>query len=158
MKSYFLVIWLAFSLAVNAQIPANMNKNSAKTDQPVAVRYIVRDIDSAVTFYTGILGFHADMHVKDAFAMLSLGNLKLFINKPGAGGAGQSMPDGTVPAPGGWNRFQITVDNLEATVSDLKKKGAKFRNDIVTGNGGKQVLLEDPSGNLIELFQPPDQK
>jgi catechol 2,3-dioxygenase-like lactoylglutathione lyase family enzyme len=125
-----------------------------KVTQTVGVRYIVRDVDSAVTFYTGMLGFHADLHVKSAFASLSLGNLQLFINRPGAGGAGQAMPDGTVPAPGGWNRIQFTVENLEAAVKDLKNKGAKFRNEIVTGVGGKQILLEDPSGNLVELFQP----
>jgi len=78
----------------------------------------------------------------------------LYINSPGAGGAGQVMPDGTLPAPGGWNRFQLQVKNIESTVEDLKKGGAKFRNEVVTGVGGKQILLEDPSGNFIELFQP----
>ena len=118
-----------------------------------AVRYIVKDVDSAVNFYTNLLGFHINQHVKSAFASLSLGDLTLFINQPGAGGAGQSMPDGAVPAPGGWNRFHIEVKNLEHTVASLKEKGAKFRNDIITGVGGKQILLQDPSGNLIELFQ-----
>lgn len=94
------------------------------------------------------------MHVKSKFASLSLGNLRLFINSPGAGGAGQAMPDGTMPAAGGWNRFQLQVRNIESTVEDLKKDGAKFRNEIVEGVGGKQILLEDPSGNFIELFQP----
>ena len=79
----------------------------------------------------------------------------MFINKPGAGGAGQSMPDGTTPSPGGWNRFQITVSDLGKTVEILKNKGAGFRNEIVHGVGGDQILLQDPSGNLIELFQPP---
>ena len=128
-----------------------------KISQVVGVRYIVSDVDSAVTFYTETLGFHADLHVKSAFAGLSLGNLKLFINRPGAGGAGQAMPDGTLPAPGGWNRIQFTVDDLEMVVTHLKTKGAKFRNQIVVGVGGKQILLEDPSGNLIELFQPASQ-
>ena len=82
-----------------------------------------------------------------------LGSLQLFINRPGAGGAGQAMPDGTMPAPGGWNRFHLQVKNIETIVEDLKKQGAKFRNEIVTGVGGKQILLQDPSGNFIELFQ-----
>lgn len=91
------------------------------------MRYIVQDVDAAVTFYTQTLGFHADQHVKSAFAALSLGNLKLFINRPGAGGAGQAMPDGTLPAPGGWNRIQFMVDDLERVVRDLKSKKARFR-------------------------------
>ena len=128
-----------------------------KINQVVGVRYIVRDVDSAVTFYTETLGFNADQHVKSAFAALSLGNLKLFINRPGAGGAGQAMPDGTLPEPGGWNRIQFTVEDLEEVVRDLKNKGGKFRNEIVVGIGGKQILLEDPSGNLIELFEPAGQ-
>jgi catechol 2,3-dioxygenase-like lactoylglutathione lyase family enzyme len=127
---------------------------SMKIMETVGVRYIVRDVDSSVSFYTEMLGFHADQHVKSAFASLSLGNLKLFINNPGAGGAGQAMPDGTLPAPGGWNRIQFMVEDLEMVVKDLKSKGAKFRNEIVIGVGGNQILLEDPSGNLIELFQP----
>jgi len=131
-----------------------MDNNSSSQQVTVAVRYIVTDIEAAVAFYTGILNFQVNLHVKSAFASLSLGDLRLFINQPGAGGAGQAMPDGTVPAPGGWNRFQIEVKNLEATVKELKAKGAKFRNEIVTGKGGNQILLLDPSGNLIELFQP----
>lgn len=121
----------------------------------VAVRYIVTDVDSSVDFYTKMLGFEVDKHVKSAFAALTLGNLRLYINKPGAGGAGHAMPDGVMPAPGGWNRFQLEVNNLEEAVEDLKKEGAKFRNEIVQGIGGKQILLEDPSGNLIELFEFP---
>jgi len=129
-----------------------MNKDLVK-NQVAAVRYIANDVDSAVDFYTNKLGFKIDKHVKSAFAALSLGNLMLYINSPGAGGAGKAMPDGTMPAPGGWNRFQLQVSDIEAAVKDLKKEGAKFRNDIVTGVGGKQILLEDPSGNLIELFE-----
>lgn len=129
--------------------------NSKQTQNQLAgVRYIVTDVDASVTFYTTLLGFNTEMHVKDAFASLSFGNLRLFINRPGAGGAGQPMPDGAMPAPGGWNRIQIMTDNLEAMVEKLKAAGARFRNDIVTGVGGKQILLQDPSGNLIELFQP----
>jgi len=118
------------------------------------VRYIVNDVDSAVSFYSSKLGFDVDLHIKSKFAALSLGDLQLYINSPGAGGAGQSMPDGTLPSPGGWNRFQLQVKNIESTVEDLKKNGVKFRNEIVTGVGGKQILLEDPAGNFIELFQP----
>lgn len=132
-----------------------MNKEFATQNQTVSVRYIVKDIDSSVEFYTTRLGFQIVQHVKSAFANLSLGNLHLLINKPGAGGAGQAMPDGTLPAPGGWNRIQIVVENIETTVEKLKKDGARFRNNIVNGNGGKQILLEDPSGNLIELLEPP---
>jgi predicted enzyme related to lactoylglutathione lyase len=131
-----------------------MKKQSEVKSQSVAVRYIVNDVDSAVAFYSNVLGFEVKQHVKDAFASLSMGGLQLFINKPGAGGAGQPMPDGTMPVPGGWNRFQIQVEDIETIVKKLKEDGATFRNEIVTGVGGKQVLLQDPSGNLIELFEP----
>lgn len=122
-------------------------------NQTAAVRYIVNDVDLAANFYKDILGFQIDLHVKSAFASLSLGNLRLYINSPGAGGAGHAMPDGTMPSPGGWNRFQLQVKNIEAAVEDIKKRGATFRNEIVKGVGGKQILLEDPSKNLIELFE-----
>jgi catechol 2,3-dioxygenase-like lactoylglutathione lyase family enzyme len=121
---------------------------------PVSVRYIVNDVDEAIRFYTTMLGFKIDVHPAPGFAMISLGDLRLMLNKPGAGGAGQAMPDGRVPAPGGWNRIQITVDNLEETVAKLRKMGAHFRNEIVVGQGGNQILLEDPSGNPIELSEP----
>jgi catechol 2,3-dioxygenase-like lactoylglutathione lyase family enzyme len=120
----------------------------------VNVRYIVNDVDAAIPFYTGVLGFKLEMHPAPGFASLALGNLQLLLNRPGAGGAGQAMPEGQRPVPGGWNRIQIEVDDLEATVEKLKSAGAQFRNEIVTGNGGKQILIEDPSGNPIELFQP----
>jgi predicted enzyme related to lactoylglutathione lyase len=146
---------IAFSVC-NTQNPNTMDsKQTNNKNATVTVRYIVTDVDSAVAFYSSLLGFHVEQHVKSAFANLSLGNLRLLINKPGAGGAGQAMPDGTIPAPGGWNRIQIEVKDLEVTVKEFKSKGAKFRNEIVVGNGGKQILLQDPSGNLIELFQPP---
>ena len=119
----------------------------------VNVRYIVDDVDAAISFYTGALGFKVEMHPAPGFASLSLGNLQLLLNRPGAGGAGQAMPQGQRPVPGGWNRFQIEVDDLEAKIAALKSTGARFRNDIVSGNGGKQILVEDPSGNAIELFQ-----
>jgi catechol 2,3-dioxygenase-like lactoylglutathione lyase family enzyme len=120
----------------------------------VNVRYIVSDVDKAIPFYTDMLGFKLDMHPAPGFASLSRGDLQLLLNRPGAGGAGQAMPDSQLPAPGGWNRIQIEVADLEATVEKLKRAGARFRNEIATGNGGKQILIEDPSGNPIELFQP----
>jgi catechol 2,3-dioxygenase-like lactoylglutathione lyase family enzyme len=121
----------------------------------VSVRYIVNDVDAAIEFYCGRLGFHEDMHPAPAFAMLSRGPLRLVLSAPGGGpGGGQAVPDGTVPEPGGWNRFQLEVDDLEALVNELSGSGARFRNDIVTGVGGKQILVEDPSGNPVELFEP----
>jgi catechol 2,3-dioxygenase-like lactoylglutathione lyase family enzyme len=120
----------------------------------VSVRYIVNDVEEAITFYTEFLGFQVDMHPAPSFARISLENLHLFLNQPGAGGAGQTMPDGREPTPGGWNRIQIEVEDLEEIVSKLKNAGATFRNDIVIGKGGNQILLDDPSGNPIELFQP----
>lgn len=121
----------------------------------VSVRYIVDDVEAAIAFYTKHLDFHLDNHPAPGFAALSLGNLRLLLNAPGAGGAGQAMPDGRKPAPGGWNRIQIEVADLAAKVETLRKAGAHFRNDIVAGNGGKQILLDDPAGNCIELFEPP---
>ena len=121
----------------------------------VSVRYIVHDVDAAIEFYCGQLGFHEDMHPAPAFAMLSRGDLRLVLSAPGGGpGGGQAMPDGTVPAPGGWNRFSLEVPDLEAAVEQLRGAGAHFRNYIVTGVGGKQILVEDPSGNPVELFEP----
>ena len=121
----------------------------------VSVRYIVNDVDEAIAFYCKQLGFEEVMHPAPAFAMLQRGDLRLTLSAPGGGGGGgQAMPDGTLPAPGGWNRFAIEVDDLEGTVDRLRATGARFRNDIVTGVGGKQILVEDPSGNPVELFQP----
>ena len=120
----------------------------------VSVRYIVNDVDAVIPFYTDMLGFQVEMHPAPGFASLSRGDLHLLLNRPGAGGAGQPMADNQLPAPGGWNRIQIEVNDLVATVEKLKRQGARFRNTIVTGNGGKQILLEDPSGNPVELFQP----
>jgi catechol 2,3-dioxygenase-like lactoylglutathione lyase family enzyme len=124
-------------------------------DARVSVRYIVFDVDAAIDFYCRHLGFHEDMHPAPGFAMLSRDYLRLVLSSPGAGaGGGQAMPDGTLPAPGGWNRFSIEVSDLEAAVERLRAAGAHFRNDIISGVGGKQILLEDPSGNPIELFEP----
>jgi catechol 2,3-dioxygenase-like lactoylglutathione lyase family enzyme len=121
---------------------------------PASVRYIVGDVDAAIAFYVDRLGFKLDMHPAPGFARVSRGDLQLLLNRPGAGGAGQAMPDGRNPAPGGWNRIQIEVEDLEAMVAALRQSDSRFRNDIVVGNGGKQILLEDPSGNPIELFEP----
>lgn len=121
----------------------------------VSVRYIVNDVDAAIGFYCGQLGFREVMHPAPTFAMLSHGELRLVLSAPGGGpGGGGAMPDGTLPTPGGWNRFQLEVEDIEATVTALRSAGADFRNDIVTGVGGKQVLVEDPSGNPVELFEP----
>jgi catechol 2,3-dioxygenase-like lactoylglutathione lyase family enzyme len=121
----------------------------------IQVRYIVRDVDAAIAFYCTHLGFREVMHPAPAFAMLSRGDLRLVLSAPNpAGGGGQPMPDGTPQEPGGWNRFAVEVDDLESFVETLRKAGVHFRNDIVTGVGGKQILVDDPSGNPIELFQP----
>ncbi len=116
-----------------------------------SVRYIVKDVDAAVAFYRDRLGFTVDMHPAPGFAALARDDLRLLLNAPGAGGAGQA---GGSPEPGGWNRFQLTVDDLEATVEQLRRDGARFRGDVVEGRGGSQILVEDPSGNPVELFQP----
>ncbi len=121
----------------------------------VSVRYIVDDVDVAIDFYRDRLGFAEQMHPAPTFAMLTRGDLRLALSAPsGAGGGGQAMPDGTRPQPGGWNRVMLEVDDLEREVESLRGAGTRFRNDVVTGFGGKQILLEDPSGNPIELFEP----
>ncbi len=121
----------------------------------VQVRYIVKDVDAAIAFYCQNFGFQEVMHPAPAFAMLSKGDLRLALSAPNpAGGGGQPMQDGTEQTSGGWNRFAVEVDDIEETVEKLKKTGAHFRNAIVTGVGGKQVLVDDPSGNPVELFQP----
>jgi catechol 2,3-dioxygenase-like lactoylglutathione lyase family enzyme len=121
----------------------------------VSVRYIVHDVDAAIGFYRDQLGFTLLMHPAAPFAMLQRGALRLVLSAPGGGpGGGGPMPDGSLPEPGGWNRFAIEVSDLAATVSELQANGVRFRNEIVTGVGGKQILAEDPSGNLVELFEP----
>jgi catechol 2,3-dioxygenase-like lactoylglutathione lyase family enzyme len=121
----------------------------------VTVRYIVDDVDEAIDFYCRHLGFPEEMHPAPTFAMLFRGDLRLLLSSPGGpGGGSQAMPDGRQPEPGGWNRFELEVSDLAATVEKLRNEGVRFRNDIVTGVGGKQILLDDPSGNPVELFEP----
>ena len=121
----------------------------------VSVRYIVHDVEAAIGFYTGYLGFSVQIHPNDMFAMLNRGDLRLVLSVPGApAGGGQAMPDGTLPQPGGWNRFAVEVPDLDRTVAELRRDGVRFRNDVVTGVGGKQIIAEDPSGNPVELFEP----
>ena len=124
----------------------------------VSVRYIVNDVDEAIAFYCSYLDFEEVMHPAPMFAMLRRGDLRLLLSSPGEsggpGGGSQPMPDGTRPEPGGWNRISLEVDDLAARVTALADAGAHFRNEIVIGIGGDQILLDDPSGNPIELFQP----
>lgn len=120
----------------------------------VNIRYMVDDVSEAVDFYTQHLGFEVQMHPAPGFAALRRGSLRLLLNAPGAGGAGQPMPDGRSPGPGGWNRIQLEVEDLTGTVERLKEEGVTFRNEIVSGKGGRQILLEDPAGNPVELFEP----
>ncbi|AXK31594.1 VOC family protein [Streptomyces armeniacus] len=121
----------------------------------VSVRYIVDDVDAAVAFYTTHLGFTLARRPAPPFAVLTRGGLDLLLSAPvGPGGAAQVMPDGRRPEPGGWNRIQVPVDDLDAAVASLRAAGAVFRNDIVSGRGGRQILLDDPAGNPVELFEP----
>ncbi len=121
---------------------------------PASVRYIVTDVEAALGFYTRLLGFAEKLHVPRSFAILLRGELQLMLSTPGGqGGGGQAMPDGRMPEPGGWNRIQIQVDDLISEVDQLREAGVRFRNEIVTGVGARQILVEDPSGNPIELFE-----
>jgi catechol 2,3-dioxygenase-like lactoylglutathione lyase family enzyme len=119
----------------------------------VNVRYMVDDVETAIDFYTTHLGFALRMSAAPAFADVTRGHLRLLLSGP-ASSAGRPMPDGSKPGPGGWNRVHLIVDDINAEVARLRTAGLTFRNDIVTGPGGSQILLEDPSGNVIELFQP----
>jgi catechol 2,3-dioxygenase-like lactoylglutathione lyase family enzyme len=117
----------------------------------VSVRYIVDDVDAAIAFYCQRLGFDVVMRPAPTFGMLARGDLRLVLSAPGGGA---SLPDGTRPEPGGWNRFMIEVTDLESIVDELTEAGAQFRSGIVTGVGGRQIIVNDPSGNPVELFQP----
>ncbi|MBA3286795.1 MAG: VOC family protein [Acidimicrobiia bacterium] len=120
-------------------------------DRQVSVRYIVDDVDAAVASYRDRLGFAVEMHPAPGFAALSKDGLRLLLNAPGAGGAGTA---GGAPRPGGWNRFQLSFEDLDAVVGKLEEAGATFRGGVVDGRGGRQILVEDPAGNVVELFQP----
>ena len=123
----------------------------------ISIRYIVTDVQSAVSFYADMLGFKVEMQPGPGFAMLSRDGVRLLLNQPGGGGgAGQDVA-GRTPEPGGWNRMQIEVENLAETAKKLKHAGCHFRGEIILGRGGKQVLVEDPSGNPVELFEPTGQ-
>jgi catechol 2,3-dioxygenase-like lactoylglutathione lyase family enzyme len=122
-------------------------------DEMVNVRYMVDDVDESIAFYTTYLGFELLTSASPAFADVKRGNLRLLLAGPQSS-AGRPMPDGRTPGPGGWNRIHFVVADIDAEVARLRDAGATFRNDIVTGPGGKQILLEDPSGNVVELFQP----
>ena len=122
-------------------------------DETVNVRYMVDDVDESIAFYTKLLGFEVLTSAAPAFADVRRGNLRLLLSGP-ASSAGRPMSDGRKPGPGGWNRIHFIVDDLDAEVADLREAGATFRNEAIVGPGGKQILLEDPSGNVVELFQP----
>lgn len=123
------------------------------TDETVNVRYMVADVEKSIAFYTDLLGFEVLTNFPPAFADVQRGNLRLLLSGPKSS-AGRPMPDGATPEPGGWNRIHFIVDDIDAEVTRLRKAGASFRNDVVEGPGGKQILLQDPSGNVVELFQP----
>ncbi len=146
---------IALALALLAGAPSARAQTKEESAMSVRVRYIVTDVPAAVTFYTGKLGFRIDAQSGPYFAALSRGGVQLLLSPvKGPGGASQPMPGGEQPAPGGWNRMVLDTPDLEADVDRLRKEGVRFRNDIIVGLGGNQILLDDPSGNVIELFQP----
>jgi len=116
------------------------------------VRYLVGDVDRSVAFFTGVLGFDLEQQMGGAFARVSRGDLTVWLSGP-ASSAARPMPDGRQPAPGGWNRLVVEVDDIDASVASLRAAGATFRNDVVTGPGGRQIVVDDPDGNPIELFE-----
>lgn len=136
-----------------AQTIQKQNKMNTTDNNFINVRYMVEDVDTAVAFYTKYLGFSLLTNKAPAFADVVKGNLRLLLSGR-TSSAGRAMPDGTLPFPGGWNRIELVVEDLNSEVAKLKKQGLNFRNEIITGPGGSQILLIDPSGNLIELFQP----
>ena len=117
-------------------------------------RYIVDDVNVAIDFYTKNLGFKVEMHPAPGFAEISRGDMHIYLTQPSLGGGGATMPSGEQQKPGGWNRIHVIVEELEGTIGQLKSAGCRFRSDVIQGTGGKQILLEDPSGNLVELFEP----
>jgi catechol 2,3-dioxygenase-like lactoylglutathione lyase family enzyme len=148
---------LALILALLAAAPAAHAQGYSPTARPelVRVRYMVDNVAETVAFYTGKLGFKVDMQSGPYFAAMSKGGVQLLVSPvKGPGGASRAMPDGRQPAPGGWNRLVLYTPDLEADVARLRKDGVKFRNEIVVGLGGNEILLDDPSGNVVELFQP----
>ena len=122
-------------------------------DEMVNVRYMVDDVETSIDFYTSLLEFELLTNAAPAFADVKRGRLRLLLAGPQSS-AGRPMPDGRTPGPGGWNRIHFVVDDIDGEVARLRAAGASFRNDILTGPGGRQILLEDPSGNVVELFQP----
>jgi catechol 2,3-dioxygenase-like lactoylglutathione lyase family enzyme len=139
-------------VAINEPEP-EQGGTMSEPDAMVNVRYMVDDVETAIDFYTKHLGFEVRSSAAPAFADVTRANLRLLLSGP-ASSAGRPMPDGTIPAAGGWNRIHLIVADIASEVSRLRDAGVSFRNDIVTGPGGSQILLEDPSGNVVELFQP----
>jgi predicted enzyme related to lactoylglutathione lyase len=148
-------ILILLALSASSLLFAGTPQSKEQTDMTtVRVRYMVKELDPAVEFYTKYLGFQIKQQNKPYFAMLSKGKLEFVLSTPfGPGGAAKPMPDGRKPEPGGWNRIIINVDDLQGEVARLRKAQLHFRNDIVSGPGGSEILLDDPSGNPIELFQ-----
>lgn len=143
------------ALALAAAVPQTTLAQPYGPTPEVRIRYMVDDVPTAVAFYTGKLGFRVDGQAGPYFAALSRGGVQLLISPvQGPGGASQPMPDGRRPVPGGWNRLVLNTTDIQAEVARLRREGVHFRNEIVSGLGGKEILLDDPSGNSIELFQP----
>lgn len=146
---------LVLALMLLAEAPGAGAQNVENRPMAVRVRYIVNDVQAAVAFYTARLGFRIDAQSGPYFAALSRDGVQLLLSPvKGPGGASQAMPNGETPAPGGWNRMVLDTKDLQSDVDRLRKEGVRFRNEIVIGLGGNQILLDDPSGNIVELFQP----
>ena len=143
-----------FAAALLRRIEGTEGAAEAPTAQPATVRYFVTDLETAVAFYRDLLGFEEELRPSPAFAMLYRGDLRLLLSVPGQAGGGDVLPDGSVPAPGGWNRMVLRVGDLDAMVTELHSKGARLRTAIITGVAVRQVLLHDPAGNIVELFEP----